>query len=282
MTDVTNPTVAETVAAAEADKAAKPATTTTTETPAPAAEKPEDTQPPAAEKQDSGTPDAEKEGQPEGKEDGSKRKKTAGEYIEQLKSERNSARARAAAAEAELARLRQPLRPPPPDASQDEIDRYNVKSAVRESRAEEVAQAAEIAKQEAALKRYETFTAKAEAASERMPGLVDKFLALPVVSEEIAEFVAESEKGAEVAYYFTANPNEASRISRLPSYQQGIELARIEGRLQAAPQVRRNSAAPPPPPAMPGAPTPAAKSPEEMSPAEYSAWYRERQKKKAG
>jgi len=278
MTDITNPAAPEAVAASQ--PAEKPANT-----PAPEAVTPESTtqQPPGAESQAPGTPEAENEGQPDGKEDAGKRnKKTASEFINELKAQRNAATARAAAAEAELARLRKPLPPPPPTASQDEVDRYNVKAAVRESRAEEVAQAAEIAKQEAASKRFETFNAKAEAASERMPGLVDKFLALPVVSEEIAEFVSESEKGAEVAFYFTANPGEADRISRLPGYQQGIELARIEGRLQAAPQVRKASAAPPPPPAMPGAPSAAGKAPEDMSPAEYSAWYRERQKKKAG
>ena len=98
-----------------------------------------------------------------------------------------------------------------------------------------------------------------------MPGLVEKFCALPRVSEAVAEFVAESERGAEVAYFLTQNPNEATRISSLHPYHAGIELARLEGRLQAAPVVRKVSQAPPPPPSMPGAPSPSAKSVTEMS-----------------
>lgn len=274
MNDITNPTVSETVAASQG--AEKPAT------PAPEAVSPDNTQLTGAENQDNSTPEL-KEGQPEeGKEEGKRKGKSAGEFIGELKGKLNATREQLAQAQAELQRLKQPLRPPGPDASQDEIDRYNVKAAVRESRAEEVAQAAEVAQREVASKRFETFTAKAEAAAERMPGLVDKFLALPVVSTEIADFVAESDKGAEVAFYFTANPGEADRISRLPAYQQGIELARIEGRVTAASQVRKATAAPPPPPAMPGTPAPSGKKPEDMNPAEYSAWYRDRQKRKAG
>lgn len=236
--------------------------------PAPVAENPDTTQqPPAAESQDPDKPSEVNEGQPEGTEDESARskKKTAGQYINELKQQRNDARSALAQAHAELQRLKQPLEAPGPDATQDEIDRYNVKSAVREGRAEEIQQVAEIAAEQSWRTMRATFEAKAEAVADRMPGLVDKFMALPVVSPEIANFVADSDKGAEVAFYLTQNQNEASRISRLHPYQQGIELARIEGRLQVAPQVRKVSAAPPPVPSSPGAPSPAQKSPAQMS-----------------
>src|SRR5690606_36348849 len=67
-------------------------------------------------------------------------------------------------------------------------------------------------------------------------------------SQETADFIATSDKGAEVAYFLTQNPSEAARLASLHSYHQGIELARIESRLTAAPQVRKQTAAPPPPP----------------------------------
>lgn len=253
--------------------------------PAPeAATQDQNTQQPAAETQAKhGTPEPQ-EGTPEGSgEDESKKanKVPAKERIQQLTAERNEWRMRAQAAEQEAQRLRQPLTPPGPEATQDEVDRFNVKSAVREAKAEEVAQAAEEAATRAWQSMRATFEAKADAVADRMPGLKDAFLALPVVSNEVANFVADSERGAEVAYFLTQNANEATRISRLPPYQQGIELARIESRLTAAPQVRKTTTAPPPPPKMPGAPSAAAKDPADMSPAEYSAWYRERQKKKA-
>lgn len=220
-----------------------------------------------------GEPAAETQGQtPEGTEDESKRQQnrvSAKERIQQLSAAKNQALAENAALRREVERLRQPLQEPGPNASQDEIDRFNVKAAVREQRAEEVQQAADRAAEQAWHTMRATFEAKAEAAADRMPGLVDKFLALPVVSNEVAAFVSDSEKGAEVAYFLAQNPNEAARISRMPPYHQGIELTRIESRLQAAPQVRKVSQAPPPPPSMPGAPSPSAKSLGDMSMEEY-------------
>lgn len=247
-----------------------PEQTQTPQTPAPAAATPE-TQQPAADPQAPGEPATASEGQPDGSEDESSKrnKKTAGQYISELKQQRNEAQAALARAQSEIERLRQPLEAPGPDATQDEIDRYNVKAAVRESRAEEAQQAAALAAEQTWQTMRATFEAKASAAADRMPGLVDKFLALPVVSHEVASFVSDSDKGAEVAFFLTQNPNEATRISRLPGYQQGIELARIEGRLQAAPQVRKVSNTPPPVPTMPGAPSPATKRLEDMSTAEY-------------
>jgi hypothetical protein len=241
------------------------------------------TQQPAAETQAPGTPEPQ-EGKPEGQgEDESKKanKVPAKERIGQLTAQRNEWQLRAQAAEAELQRLRQPLKEPGPNATQDEVDRFNVKAAVREQRAEEANVERETAIQQAMAVRDATIQAKAEAVADRMPGLWQQLTSLPVLSNETAEFIAASDKGAEVAYFLTQNPNEARRIASLHPYHQGIELARIESRLTAAPQVRKTTAAPPPPPKMPGAPSVAAKDPADMSPAEYSAWYRERQKRKA-
>lgn len=234
----------------------------------------QDTQPSAAETQAPGTPEP-KEGTPEGtREDDSKKanKVPAKERINQLTAQRNEWQMRAMAAEAEAQRLRQPLQPPGPDATQDEVDRFNVKAAVREARAEEVAQQAQHATEAAWQSMRATFEAKAEAVSDRMPGLKEAFLALPVVSNEVANFVSDSDRGAEVAYYLTQNQNEATRISRLHPYQQGIELARIESRLTAAPQVRKTTTAPPPPPKISGAPSLGAKDPSQMTMKEYEAW----------
>jgi hypothetical protein len=254
--------------------------------PAPEAETQEkttDTQQPAAETQDTGAPEP-KEGKPEGQGEDESRKQNkvpAKERIGQLTAQRNEWQLRAQAAEAELNRLRQPLQQPGIDATQDEVDRFNVKSAVREGRMEDIAREREQAIQQSLAARDATIQAKAEAVADRMPGLWEGLRSLPTLSQETADFIATSDKGAEVAYFLTQNPSEAARLASLHSYHQGIELARIESRLTAAPQVRKQTAAPPPPPKMPGAPSASAKDPADMSPAEYSAWYRERQKKKA-
>lgn len=278
-TETTPAAAAETPAHTQSPTAES--TTPALNIPAPEAET-QGTQPPAAEKQDTGTPEPQ-EGTPEGNgEDESKKpnKVSAKERISQITAQRNEWQMRAQAAEMELQRLRQPLPPPGPNASQDEFDRFNVKSAYREHRAEELAAEATRAVEAASAMRMATIEAKAEAVADRMPNLVQQLQALPRLSEACVEFIASSDMGAEVGYFLTQNPGEAARISDLHPYHQGIELARIEGRISAAPKVRKTSSAPPPPPKMTGAPSTAAKDPSSMSMDEYAAWYRERQKKK--
>jgi hypothetical protein len=201
------------------------------------------------------------------------------ERIDDLTAARRDAERRAAAAEARALQLQQQLKPPGPNASLEEQDDYRVERAVVKARADELTHEARTAQQEAVQKTFDTFAAKAEAVADRMPGLVDKFCALPEVSPVMAGFVAESDKGAEVAFHLAQNPNEATRISRLSPAHQGIELARLEGKLSVAPQIRKVSTAPSPPPTVAGNPSPASRDPHEMSQAEYNEWYRKRNKR---
>jgi hypothetical protein len=201
------------------------------------------------------------------------------ERIDDLTAARREAERRAAAAEARATQLMQQLKPPGPNASLEEQDDYRVEKAVVKARADELQHEARSAQEEATRKTFDTFTAKAEAVADRMPGLVDKFCALPEVSQAMASFVAESDKGAEVAFHLAQNPNEATRIARLSPLHQGIELARLEGKLSVAPQIRKVSTAPAPPPTVTGNPSPASRDPHEMSQAEYNEWYRKRMKR---
>jgi hypothetical protein len=201
------------------------------------------------------------------------------ERIDDLTAARREAERRAAAAEARATQLMQQLKPPGPNASLEEQDDYRVEKAVVKARADELQHEARSAQEEATRKTFDTFTAKAEAVADRMPGLVDKFCALPEVSQAMASFVAESDKGAEVAFHLAQNPNEATRIARLSPVHQGIELARLEGKLSVAPQIRKVSTAPAPPPTVTGNPSPASRDPHEMSQAEYNEWYRKRMKR---
>jgi hypothetical protein len=201
------------------------------------------------------------------------------ERIDDLTAARRDAERRAAAAEARALQLQQQLKPPGPNASLEEHDDYRVERAVVKARADELQHEAKTAQQEAVQKTFDTFAAKAEAVADRMPGLVDKFCDLPEVSQAMASFVAESDKGAEVAFHLAQNPNEATRIARLSPVHQGIELARLEGKLSVAPQIRKVSTAPAPPPTVTGNPSPASRDPHEMSQAEYNEWYRKRMKR---
>ena len=201
------------------------------------------------------------------------------ERIDDLTAARRDAERRAAAAEARAAQLLKQIQQPGPNASLEEQDEYRVAKVVLNARADELRHEAQTAQEEATRTTFATFQAKAEAVADRMPDVVDKFCSLPEVSPAMATFVAESDKGAEVAFYLAQNEREATRIARLSPLHQGIELARLEGKLSVAPQIRKVSTAPSPPPTVTGNPSPASRDPHEMSQAEYNEWYRKRNKR---
>lgn len=134
------------------------------------------------------------------------------------------------------------------------------------------AKAKELQAQQEAV-RWSMFDSKLKAAQERIPDLseaIEKFAQLPV-SEYAADIIAESDKAPELTYYLANNPLEAKRIATLPPHQQGVELARIEGRINAAPKARKTTQAPTPPPQVTAANSPTGKSYEDMSMEEYAA-----------
>lgn len=99
------------------------------------------------------------------------------------------------------------------------------------------------------------------------------------MSDHAADLIAESDKGAEIAYWLGKNPHEATRINHLPPHMQGAEIARIEARLSTV-STRKTSNAPTPPPVLNGQTAPGVKDPSSMSMAEYAKW-REAQMKAA-
>jgi hypothetical protein len=221
------------------------------------------------------TPDGDKGDAQERREE--KRKQTAQERIDEINAKFRTAERRAIAAEARAQALEKRLTPPGQHASLEEQDEFRVTKAVTQARAAELRDEAKEARDEAGLAMFQKFEAKAAAVSDRMPGLVEKFCEVDGVNDTIASFVADSDKGAEVAWHLTQNPHEAKRIASLSPAHQGIELARLEGKLSVAPQVRKVSTAPSPPPTVTGNPSPATRNPEEMSQSEYNAWYAKRE-----
>lgn len=149
--------------------------------------------------------------------------------------------------------------------NQDKIETAQAEKTAAEAQAKQV--------------RDEAIFTKAQDAAARIPDFADAWnvmLANPLSSVG-ADFIAESEKGGEIAYYLGKNPSEAQRIAKLDPIKQAVEFARIEGRL-SAPPVRKVSQAPTPPPTLGGSKAPRSKSYEEMSMAEYSAAYKARAK----
>lgn len=180
----------------------------------------------------------------------------------------------------ELERLKKPLIEPEKRAelSLDELQRLDVREAVREDRAEEKRMEAERALADVKAHRASVFTARLEDARERMPDFDSVFHRDVPVTETMADIIADSEKGPEVAYYLGKNLSEARQIASLPPHLQGAAIARIEARVTSAPTVRKVSTAPQPPPILNGGSAPPSFDPSSASMDDYAKWYRERQK----
>lgn len=69
------------------------------------------------------------------------------------------------------------------------------------------------------------------------------------ISPAMAEAIADSETGADVAYWLGKNPAEAARIAAMPPARQQREIGRLEARVEAELRgaTRQQSAAPTPP-----------------------------------
>ena len=216
--------------------------------------------------------DASEQAAVEDQEDKPKRNKTR-EYIERLQARGRDAEARATAAEVELARLQQRLTEQP-QIDEDDFEGQQAQTLRRtldEDRVERAQQDIQAAQNERRQARNDTFAAKLEAAADRLPDVAEKFYRLPV-TEEMADFIADSDSAPELAHWLGSNPHEALRLAQMDPVSQARELARQEARISAAPKARKVSQAPPPPAKVTGTVSPSQKDPAEMTVEEYFAY----------
>jgi hypothetical protein len=208
-----------------------------------------------------------------------KPKRPASERIGELYGRMKSAERERDLALAEVQRLRQPMVDPQryEAMSFDEQQALQVRQAVRQERAEELAQTAEFREQEAARVRGEMFKQRLVEAAETIPD-IDKVITDPTlpVSTIGARFIQESDKGPQVAYWLSQNRAEAARIAALDPYTQAFELGKLEARVSSAPAARKVSQAPAPVPRVAGGANAGAKDPSTMSMSEYAEWFRKR------
>lgn len=96
---------------------------------------------------------------------------------------------------------------------------------------------------EEAERRNESFAEKADKAVERYPDFhaVVNNPSLPI-SEPMAEFITDSDLGAEVAYFLGKNPTKAAEIASLSPIRAARELTRIETELAARPKATPSKA----------------------------------------
>lgn len=86
-------------------------------------------------------------------------------------------------------------------------------------------------------RRSESFIEKAEKASERYADF-NAVVGNPSlrINDEMAEFISESDTGADVAYFLGKNPMKAAEIAQLSPMKAARELTRIESELAARPK----------------------------------------------
>lgn len=98
-------------------------------------------------------------------------------------------------------------------------------------------------RQREAEQRNEAFMAKAEAVSERFADF-EQVVGNPSlhITDGMAEFIADSDVGAELAYHLGKNPLKASQIAQMSPFKAARELARIEGELTSKPKPKVSNA----------------------------------------
>lgn len=235
--------------------------------------------------EDPGQPEAAPE-TPDDKSDA--KKSSAQQRINEITKEKHEANRRAESAERtardlqrQLSEMRQEYQRLDPNDTVGQ-QQLSTRAAVKAERLEQLQAEGQSAAAEAAQSRAAMFTAKIDAARERIPDIdqaMANFSAVPV-SDVAADLIAESEKAAEITYFLSRNPAEAHRIHRLPPHMQGAEIARIEARVAQAP-ARKASAAPPPVKTnLGGGSSPPGKSIETQSMDDWSKWAQDLKKRK--
>lgn len=129
----------------------------------------------------------------------------------------------------------------------------DMRKAVKTENLEQAAQNYQRANHQAQQAMVQEFGAKIDAARAIIPNLDS---ALTVfndlrISDAACDFIASSDKAAELAYFLGQNPQEGRRIEALPVPRQTAELARLESRL-TAPKPKTVSTAPKPAPTLGG------------------------------
>ena len=91
------------------------------------------------------------------------------------------------------------------------------------------------------------------------------------ITQDMAQAIVHSPNGPHIAYHLGKNPEEATRIAKLPPAQQLFEIGSISARL-AAPKANVSKAPDPIRPVRSSVSSAVAKTPDEMSMEEYAAW----------
>lgn len=169
-----------------------------------------------------------------------------------------------------------PDAPPKAEDFQDYEDYLVARAAhkLRQEQAQQQQQAAQQAQRRQQAEAADAFRERVEAATEKFPDFHEVAFSPKVpITTAMAETIASSEMGADLAYHLGKNIDEAKRIAALAPIAQVRELGKLEAKLSAPPTPLKTTQAPKPPKTVTGA-AGAAENPNGMSYAEYVAWRR--------
>lgn len=200
----------------------------------------------APEQSQTGTTEAQTDGADGGKESPAPKTFTQAELDEIVQREKAKAAGRAErkAFREAVARLQsqQVQEEPKREAFRDDADYTQAQlEYLAEQKAEQKLREREQAKQ--AERMQEAFLEKAEKAAERYPDF-QTVVSNPSlqINEAMAEYIADSELGAEVAYFLGKNPLKAGAIAQMSPIKAARELSRIESELASKPQAKPTKA----------------------------------------
>jgi len=206
----------------------------------------------------------------------------------ELVNRRKEAEAKAEMLEQQVAQLQQQLSTVPEgfhDWPWEDQQAYQINRAVKYDRLEQQQEALAYERQARQMARNNEFAQRVATKAGSLPDFdaaMSTFASMPC-TEEMAEEIADSDRGVEIAYYLGKNPAEMNRILSLPLNKQAAAIARLERRVEPPTGARKLTAAPPPiTPIGAGLPGAVQKDPQNMSEAEYFAWRSAQDKARAG
>jgi len=120
------------------------------------------------------------------------------------------------------------------------------------------------------------FTKKLEEAKSRYSDFDEVFNPDLQISGAMQAVLMDSEVGADLAYYLSANPDESDNIARMHPIQAARALGLIEAKLSKAPvkDTKKLSKAPEPIRPLKASSSSSTKSPDDMSYEDYKLWYK--------
>lgn len=160
-----------------------------------------------------------------------------------------------------------------------DLARYESRQAMAKTEQQNAQQRQQDTAKQREAKIQQNLAQKMEAASNKYDDFEDVVMSsdLPI-SPGMAEIIAESDIGGELAYYLGKNRNEAARIAALSPLAAAKELGKIESKLAVAPAPEVSSAPTPPTPV--GNRSTAPKDPDKMTVEEWTAWRNDQLSKK--